>query len=161
MTTTMRQALERLREQLRQELIYLNCIELSDIGLESLHCKTQFAKEIDAILAIPSPERDQPEHGRNCPARVLNASDDCTCGLVWRIQIQTEQEMQPKHGANARKKQRPRLQILRRTWDAVADECCDVADSPVYTDRIRTGARELRLLPPSSPATSRCRTGDR
>ena len=33
------------------------------------------------------------EHGRNCAANIPGNDEDCTCGLRWRIQVRTEQEM--------------------------------------------------------------------
>lgn len=34
-----------------------------------------------------------PTHGMNCPALNPNSERECTCGLEWRIRLQTEQTM--------------------------------------------------------------------
>lgn len=36
--------------------------------------------------------RETLKHGMNCPG-LIPLGDDCTCGLTWRIKLQTEQEM--------------------------------------------------------------------
>jgi hypothetical protein len=36
---------------------------------------------------------DTLEHTRSCPALTPMSDDDCTCGLVWRIKLQTEVKM--------------------------------------------------------------------
>ncbi len=40
----------------------------------------------------PEPRCEQLTHGRNCPALAMRG-DECTCGLEWRIKLQTEQTM--------------------------------------------------------------------
>lgn len=33
------------------------------------------------------------QHGMNCAGLILGQEDECTCGLRWRIELATEQEM--------------------------------------------------------------------
>lgn len=33
------------------------------------------------------------EHSMNCDGNIPQRQNDCTCGLKWRIMLQTEQEM--------------------------------------------------------------------
>lgn len=36
---------------------------------------------------------DKLTHGMNCPGTMNDMDQDCTCGLKWRIELQTEQTM--------------------------------------------------------------------
>ena len=45
--------------------------------------------------SIPAGAADTLQHGMNCPGNAPEYYDgnECTCGLKWRIQLQTEREM--------------------------------------------------------------------
>jgi hypothetical protein len=60
------------------------------------------------------------EHGMNCPHRTPNSDDDCTCGLRWRIALQTEQTM---HAAWRKRAEEAEAAIAVSSQDAVAKEC--------------------------------------
>jgi len=44
-------------------------------------------------LSNPITLTEQLTHGRNCAGLIPADEDDCTCGLRWRIQLQTEQNL--------------------------------------------------------------------
>lgn len=52
------------------------------------------------------------EHTRSC-ANLANRDENCTCGLLWRIELQTEREMHAAWRKRAEEAE-ARLELLER-----------------------------------------------
>jgi len=59
--------------------------------LEKLIAKAK--KALDVRTAATPTMVGQLTHTRSCPGLILEAKDDCTCGLIYRVHLQTEQTM--------------------------------------------------------------------
>ena len=66
---------------------------------DAYNCRCVETKEAVEVLTAeierltPKLLEGQLSHGMNCSALTPGHDDDCTCGLKWRISLQTEQTM--------------------------------------------------------------------
>lgn len=74
-------------------------------------------KDIDDFTAAPQPvSRAAPlTHARSCPALTPMSDADCTCGLQWRIALQTEQTM---HAAWRKRAEEAEAREIERAGEA-------------------------------------------
>lgn len=112
---------------------------MSDKELEQNACPIcglpRCCHDDDMLLAdrpAPSGEALQAQtltHTRSCPA-LTPGEDDCTCGLRWRIYLQTEQEMhnawrkraEEAESALADERNRARREALELAAEVIANE---------------------------------------
>ena len=62
-------------------------------------------------------------HTRSCPALTPGDDEDCTCGLIWRVRLQTEMTMHNAWRKRAEEAE-SREQAAPGLRDLVIEECC-------------------------------------
>lgn len=107
----------------------------------------EFPKDVTSPVPTqrPGPEPKQPEasgepptHTRSCPALIPNRWEDCTCGLRFRIQFRTEQEMHNAWRKRATDAERENVELRKRLAGLVEA----MADSPLITMHIAHHSRD-------------------
>jgi hypothetical protein len=98
----------------------------------------------DAPAAQPSEAERHVElkHGMNCPA-YPGSDDACTCGLEWRIKLQTENEMHAAWRKRAEEAERE-LQVAQQTIEE-QDKCLENMEQTLLDNRdLKAEAERLR-----------------
>lgn len=85
-------------------------------------------------------------HGMNCPGLIPMNDDDCTCGLRWRIQLQTEQEMHNAWRKRAEQAERELAAAYKRGQEEMRERAALCFDAQ--------GQRRVRALPASEEKVS-------
>lgn len=93
------------------------------------------------------------DHGRNCPALGAIGDDGCTCGLRYRIELQTEREMHNAWRKRAEEAEaitsEKRVTILQqRATELVTKIDEALALVPQSTDGVEVAAGDMLLLGP-------------
>ena len=80
-------------------------------------------------------------HGRNCAALNPMSESDCTCGLEWRIRLQTEQEMH-----NAWRKRAEEAEAILEKRTPGEDAWLDEIEHAVVGGSLMTNRDKLRTI---------------
>ena len=80
-------------------------------------------------------------HGMNCAGLNPMSEDDCTCGLKWRIQLQTEQEMH-----NAWRKRAEKAESLLETRTPGEDAWADEIEHAVVGGKLMIERDKLKTI---------------
>lgn len=74
-------------------------------------------------------------HGRNCRARTVGGDEECTCGLQWRVYLQTEQTMHAAWRKRAEEAETERDQLRAQLATVTGERDAIRADMLALTKR--------------------------
>lgn len=126
---------EGVRERPRCLYTERPCLDVSQV------CRCANCQSFAVGLDIPPQMEGQLTHGRNCPAMgnsfPIGDESDCTCGLRWRIYLQTEQTMRDVWEKRALTAESEASLARKKEREACIKACCEICangDQAVKTD---------------------------